>query len=796
MKIFYFFIVLFFAEFAQSQIITTITGDGQQGYTGNGGPAVNAENRGPVGVVEDNSGNIYFADVLNNVIRKINRAGIISVWAGTGTAGYSGDGGLASNAELENPSYLNIDNKGNFYFVDQLGKRVRKINTSGIITTIAGNGSPGYTGDGGPATSASFSTIYGDVPDSVGNIYICDGGANVIRKIDKNGIVTTIAGTGVSGYSGDGGPATSAQLNFPLEIGIDATGNIYIPDWQNFRIRKINNAGIIATIAGTGVPGYSGDGGPATAAQISGTWQVTFDDVGNMYFPEGNNNVIRKIDCSGIISTVAGNHILGYSGDGGPAISAELNNPINVYCDHTGNLFISEDLNNVVRKVTLLPSINSAPSNDSVCSGTNAKFNVNINNADSYQWQINNGSGWLNISADSANYKGINLDTLNITNAQAYMNGYQFRCIISSSCNLLLSYTDTLFVTNVLVPSLTINASQDTMCSGQTVIFTSTPSYPSGQFSYQWQINGNSTGVDNPTFTSNTLNNGDKVSCLLVPKLACAVANQFTSNTITVDVLSNVNASISILPSSNNICFGVPVTFTAYPTNAGNAPTYQWMVNGVGAGNNDANFTSSSLQDGDKIYCILKSSLKCAAPDSSQLISMVVNASPLVSFNPDTVYKTNNIGVQLTPIISGNIVRYQWSPSTYLNNPTIMTPIANPVNATLYDLMVTSDKGCIALGKITVFPSLPLEIPNAFTPNGDGHNDVFRIPVDVQFSLEELDIFDRWGNRVFASRDKNKGWDGTYSGNPANNGTYVYMIKGETASGKPILVKGTVNLIR
>jgi trimeric autotransporter adhesin len=333
-------------------IISTIAGTGSQGYSGDGGPATSAQLNFPNGVAADNSGNLYIADYGNDRVRKVTPAGIISTVTGNGTAGYSGDGGPATSAQLYVPNSVAVDNSGNLYITDYGNGRVRKVTPAGIISTIAGNGTSGYSGDGGPATSAQFYSTDGVVVDNSGNLYIADVGNNRVRKVTPAGIISAIAGNGTFGYSGDGGPATSAQLNAPNALAVDNSGNLYITDNGNSRVRKVTPAGIISTVAGNGSQGYSGDGGPATSAQLLQPRGVTVDKSGNLYIADSFNGRIRKVTPAGIISTVAGNGSKGYSGDGGPAISAQLYLPNSVAVDNSGNLYMSDYGNSGVRKVT------------------------------------------------------------------------------------------------------------------------------------------------------------------------------------------------------------------------------------------------------------------------------------------------------------------------------------------------------------------------------------------------------------------------------------------------------------
>ncbi|MHB1953016.1 MAG: NHL domain-containing protein [Sulfobacillus sp.] len=343
-------------------IINTVAGNGASGYSGDGGAATSAELSYPLGVVLDSAGNLYIADTFNNRIRKVTAStGDISTVAGNGTAGYSGDGGPATSAELDFPFGVVVDSAGNLYIADTYNQRIRKVTaTTGVITTVAGNGygapnSCGFSGDGGPATSAELCGTNGVAVDSAGNLYIADTYNNRIRKVTAStGIISTVAGNGTYGYSGDGGPATSAELWAPQGVAVDSAGNLYIADRFNQRIRKVTaSTGIITTVAGNGASGYSGDGGPATSAKLAQPFGVAVDSAGNLYIADSYNNRIRKVSAiTGVITTVAGNGTYGYAGDNGPATSAELSYPQGVVLDSLGNLYIPDSYNQRIRKVS------------------------------------------------------------------------------------------------------------------------------------------------------------------------------------------------------------------------------------------------------------------------------------------------------------------------------------------------------------------------------------------------------------------------------------------------------------
>ncbi len=334
-------------------IITTVAGSAFVGDYGDGGAAINASLNRPSGVAVDAAGNIYIADTQDHAIRKVTVAtGIITTVAGNGTAGFTGDGGAATAAQLDTPYSVAVDAAGNLYIADTDNNRIREVvAASGIIVTMAGDGTYGYSGDGGAATGAQLRSPSGVALDAGGNVYIADTSSYVIRKVSPAGTIATVAGNG-NGSSGDGGPATGALLGYIDDAALDAAGNLYLADSGNHRVRKVATDGTITTVAGNGTPGYSGDGGLATAAELNAPSGVAVDSAGNVYIADTNNNVIRKVAAgTGIITTVAGNGTNGYTGDGGAATSAELAYPYGVAVDGSGNLFIADTFNVVIRKV-------------------------------------------------------------------------------------------------------------------------------------------------------------------------------------------------------------------------------------------------------------------------------------------------------------------------------------------------------------------------------------------------------------------------------------------------------------
>ena len=344
-----------------SSTITAVAGDGVQGFSGDGGPAAAALLNEPRDTAVAPDGSLYVTDTFNNRIRRIDPKGVITTVAGTGSTTYNGDGIAASHASLYWPHDVVVGPDGTVYIADSNHHRIRKIApATGVISTVAGTGVAGSSGDGGPATKAQLKN-----PKTVfvsGHWLYTAGLDNKVRRIDlTTGIISLVAGTGASGYGGDGGPATAALLNEPQRLQVDSAGNVYVADTSNSRIRRIDPRGIITTIAGTGTSGYSGDGGPATAAALQTPRGIALEGDRYLYVADSNNQRIRRVDLrSGIINRVAGS-ARGYAGDGGPAGDAEFYQPRGLTVLPNGDLVVADTFNSAIRvikdvKVTGTPS--------------------------------------------------------------------------------------------------------------------------------------------------------------------------------------------------------------------------------------------------------------------------------------------------------------------------------------------------------------------------------------------------------------------------------------------------------
>ncbi len=361
----------------QTGVISTIAGNGGKGFSGDGGPATAAQlnlvSQIVPRVAADAFGNVYFADVGNHRVRRVDRNGVITTVAGNGAPGFSGDGGPATAAQLLGVGGLAVDGQGNLFIADIGNHRIRRVALTGLISTVAGM-SPRtgtFAGDGGPATSAELNLPVDVAVGPGGNLYIADTGNYRVRKVGADGTITTVAGNGGTGVTGDRGTATEAQLS-PAAVDVDASGNLYVLDsigssFSGFlsfrnRVRRVDTNGIITTVAGVHPPDFDplepiGDGGPATAAKLLAPQDIAVDSDGNLYISDALLQLVRKVDRNGIINTVAGNRSLfvtqrpGFSGDGGAATSAQLNYPAGLAADLLGNFYVADALNQRIRRV-------------------------------------------------------------------------------------------------------------------------------------------------------------------------------------------------------------------------------------------------------------------------------------------------------------------------------------------------------------------------------------------------------------------------------------------------------------
>lgn len=601
----------------EAQIIRTIAGNGTFGtaFSGDNGPAVSAALGGLFGVCVDTSGNVFFTDQYNYVLRRINKNGILKTVAGTGFPGHTGDGGPATAARLGVVQPVIMDAAGNIYVGDAGSKMVRKISPSGIITTVAGDPSvlTYGTGDGGPATNAGLGSVSDLAIDGAGNLYIADGNTRV-RKVNTSGIISTVVG-GTIGHSGDGGPATAAAFNGITGVTFDRLGNMYVADLNNSVIRKINAAGIVTHFAGqAGVFNFSGDGGPATTARLNSPLIVRTDTANNVYFSDQGNNRIRKINTAGIISTYAGT-VGGYGGDGGAAISAKMSSPGGLCFDRRGNMYIADKgtgvpgsnpwgrrIRQIFKADTFHISVSPSPV---LCGNTFATFTAHPSVAFysfRYQWKRN----------------GIDVGTNSPVYSYPYINNQDtFTCTLidTANANIIVGYSDTIIMTVLppILPEVHVTSTGDTVCAGLPITFHGTAVNGGTAPVFRWYRFGTLLWTA-PTFTY-TPSTGDIITCILTSSDACA-----HPDTARVDI------PLSVIPS-----FLPEIDVTAYPdttihflseiitlftnvTYGGTNPTYQWY-NGSGpiAGATSSSY-SQEIYHADTFYCVMHSDAFCAVP--------------------------------------------------------------------------------------------------------------------------------------------------------------------------------------
>jgi gliding motility-associated-like protein len=414
-----------------------------------------------------------------------------------------------------------------------------------------------------------------------------------------------------------------------------------------------------------------------------------------------------------------------------------------------------------------------------------------------YQWQesTDNGGTWTNIpGAVSSTYSAFPTTT----------GSYLYRLAAAQTGNIglsacqVVSSTDTVVVLQTQPSSVSIRSDPTSpLCADTIVHFFATDANPGPHDQYDWMVNGTSVAVatNSPTEALSGFSDGDQVKCVITSDAVCASPATAISNIITIHFLPHVLASTSIVSSANDICKDSVVTFTATPVNGGITPAYSWTVNGKPVGTNSPVYSSGSLNDGDMVGVVMTSSEYCSSPAPSNIITMTVYDVPAVKLTPDTIIAAFS-AITLNPVVTGAIDQWQWDPSTGLYDPWALRPTAAPVSTTVYQVTVSNDH-CAAAAKERVEVFYDLAMPNAFTPNGDGRNDQYRVPPFLNLTIRQFWIYNRWGALVFATTNGAQGWDGTLNGQAQPSGTYVWMIEYvNPILKKTIRRKGTLELIR
>jgi gliding motility-associated-like protein len=434
-----------------------------------------------------------------------------------------------------------------------------------------------------------------------------------------------------------------------------------------------------------------------------------------------------------------------------------------------------------------LPSISIATSDTAICQGAATTFiaaTTSSGTSPVYQWKLNGN----NVGANSSTFTTTSLANGDVVTCKLISNA---ACLQN---NTAISNDIKMTVTAKLVPLVSIIDSPTVICPNTQIIFTAIPTNGVLTPNYQWQLNGSNIATGN-TYANNNLTNGDIVKCTMTTSLNCVTNNTATYSKIIV-VNPSITPTVNITSTATTICPNTKVTFNAVVGNAGTTPSYQWQINGNNVGTNNAIFISDSLNDGDTVTCLLTGTLPCSLPVTSNAIHISYYPIAVINMGADKVIGYGGI-VQLNPIVTGNIASYLWTPTLGLNSTTILMPIASPTKTTVYQLAVTTADGCTTSDTTTVIVFIPLQMPSAFTPNGDGKNDVFRIPPSMPMQITYFVIYDRWGNKVFTTSNAVEGWDGTYNHVKQQVGTYVWMIEyNNLLTGKLEKETGTVTLIR
>lgn len=654
----FFLLYILLSVCLKAQIITTVAGGGSA--LADGVPATTAKLQHPCCISLDGSDNLYFGTLLTTPeIKMIDAAGIIHTVAGTGVPGFSGDGGPATLAQIQYPTAA-VDPAGNIYIADRYNYRIRRVDAiTKIITTVAGTGVGTSTGDGGQATAATLEP-YGVCIDGSGNLYCVDS-ATMIRKIDPLGIITTIAGSKTAGFSGDGGPATAAKMAMNGSMCFDATfSNLYVD--CDTRVRRINiSTGTITTFAGNGSPFYSGDGIAATAAEILVSYGICMDNSGNMFIADDGNERVRKVDIPGIIYTVAGIGVAAFSGDGGTATAAAINSPAGVATDRCGNLFIADAANDRIRKVHsgtyVTPTISiSATPGSTVCTGTSVTYTATVSNGGStptYQWYKN---GTVVSTGSNYTYTPTNNDSVRCVLTSSNP------CVTATTA---YSNTITMTVNTVVTPGISITAAPaGAVCAGTYVTYTATTTGGGASPGHVWYVNGAVAGTGGSYGYTPT--HADSIRAVLTSSDACASPASAYSNRIimTVNPVAVPTVTANVSPN-DTVCESAMVTFSTAITGASvSTPGYQWYKNGAVVGTGSV--YSYTPATNDSVRVVVTGSTPCISGVTAFSNSVHMRVEPNVvagiflagSTSAAPIGSNVLIAASLTNVMSGYVIRW------------------------------------------------------------------------------------------------------------------------------------------
>ncbi|WP_114936320.1 gliding motility-associated C-terminal domain-containing protein [Mucilaginibacter endophyticus] len=779
-------------------------------------------------VTVDPSGNIFIADWADNRIYKLTPAGNLSTFVGHSEAGWSD--GPGNTATIYEPDALLSDAAGNIYFSDQASHLIRKITPGGFVTTIAGTPhSPGFAD--GMGSAAMFDNPRALAMDNAGNLYLADQANNRIRKITAAGVVTTYAGSGVAG--GDNGPAASASFNTPTGVAFDAAGNLYVSDVLNNAVRKITPAGIVSTFA-------TGFNFPR---------ELKVDGTGNVYVTEMDGNTIKRISPDGAVTIIAGAGVQDAAG-----VVASFNGPLGLAMDGKGNLFVGENIYNDVRKIVItgytidkpLPEGLVFDPKTGIISGTPTALSpATIYTITGYNATGSN-STTVSIKVSDVTLPPavitfpppaiVNMDVDDILHPNATSTNTDTQTPITyTSSNPDVATVGADGQIHAVAPGTTVitahqNGNDDydpavpvsqtfTVMKNQLITFPvlanksqCSPDFPVGATSSNSTIPltyvSSNTAVATVSATGVIHIIGLGSTTITASQNGNTLYNPATSKSQPLTVVPPDMPSVKISPDKYDGCDGMEVTYTATAQNAGNNATYQWMLNGQNSGDHTNTYTSSTLQTGDIITCVVTNNDECVPLTSPVSNQATIKTTPYVTLTltiSSSVSGTITAGSPVTFKAQPSDVQdnptYQW----YVNGQTVGTNSVTFTSKTLADGdMVTcnmvSGGACIAnpsvsSNTITVAVIIPEKIivPNTFTPNGDGYNDTWYIPGLLSYTNCIVNIYNRYGAIMYRSVGYQHPWDGTANGKTVPAGAYYYVIDTKSASGK---LSGEVTVLR
>ena len=677
-KIIFLVSLLITSYYSNSQCVSTLAGSGVYGF--HDATGTSATFNSPNGVAVDGSGNIYVADKGNNRIRKITSTGVVSTFAGSGTIGSANGTGAA--AQFWNPTGVAVDASGNVYVTDSGNSKIRKITPTGVVTTLAGTGTSGSTN--GTGNIAQFNGLEGIAVDSSGNIYVADSYNHRIRKITPTGIVSTFAGTGTAGYLD--GTSILSQFNMPFDVSVDINGNVYVADSANQKIRKITATGDVSTLAGS-TEGYANGNG--TLAQFDYPYGVSVDITGNVYVADLNNNKIRKITSSGVVTSLAGS-VFGYAD--GIGATAQFNWPNDVAVDINGNVYVADRDNHRIRKIIpYSTSVSMNYINSPFCKSISTVQTVTLNGTGNYTGGIFSSSTFLSINSITGAI------TPSSSNAGTYTVTYTTPSIGGCQSNT------TTQVTITTTPTVSISYSGNPFCksisTAKTVTLTGLGAYTGGSFSSTTGLSINSTtGAITPsTSTTGTYT----VTYTTLASGGCSAISTSTQVTITAPPTATINYSGS--PYCQSITTPQQVTLNGSGNYTGGY--FSFPNNAVDSSNGAINPSLSPPGTYTVTYTIPASG-GCSAVSTSTQVTIL--ATPAASISADGLITTSTtinsgsaVQLQLNGVLNSQS-NIQWTPASYISSTSISNPIVYPYATTTYTANFTNSNGCPQTSSITI----------------------------------------------------------------------------------------------